>query len=73
MFNEILNKESDLNKKILLSICLLGIILICPLQPQSGEKKESGFIDKDISVTKHSIKINGDTINRTYPKNLWIE
>ncbi len=68
MFNELFSEEGELNKKILLSICLLGIILICPLFPQSGQsgvKKESGFVEKDLSVTKHSIKINGDIINYT--------
>ena len=54
-----------MTKKILLSICLLGIILICPLHPQSGVKTEVGFIEKDLSVTKHSLKLNGDIINYT--------
>lgn len=54
-----------MNKKIFLSIFLLGIILISPLQPQSEEKKVSEFNDKDLSVTKHSLKLNGDIINYT--------
>ncbi len=57
-----------MNKKILLSICLLGIILICPLliqSAQSGVKKVSSFIEKDLAVTKHSINLNGNIINYT--------
>lgn len=62
MFN-LLSKEDHVKTKIFLSICLLGIILVCPLHPQSGVKKESGFVEKDLSVTNHSIKINGNIIN----------
>ncbi|MCJ7580380.1 MAG: peptidase S10 [Candidatus Aminicenantes bacterium] len=57
-----------MTKKILLSICLLGVFIICPLHSQSvqsGVKEESGFIEKDLSVTKHSMKLNGTLINYT--------
>lgn len=46
----------------------LGAILIFPLYPQSGEsakKIESGLAEKDLSVTKHSMNLNGEVIKYT--------
>lgn len=65
---ELFCEEGELTKKIFLSFCLLGVILICPLFLQSvpsGVKEESGFVEKDLSVTKHSMKLNGEIINYT--------
>ena len=46
----------------------LGAILIFPLYPQSGEsakKIESGLAEKDLSVTNHSLNLNGEVIKYT--------
>lgn len=55
-------------KKVFFLTLCVGIFLISPLFPQSGSSvKEagSGFAEKELSVTKHTLNLNGETIKYT--------